>query len=285
MPAFGLDGPWRDRTGFAQTMESITGMAWLTGYPDGPPTLVRGACDPVAGMHAVIAALVALDERDRTGRGQFVEVPMVEAALSIAAEQVIEHSATGTVLTRQGNRGPVAAPQGLYPCRQESDEAPERWVAIAVASDEQWRALRRVLGDPEWARDDKLDEENGRRSAHDRIDAELSRWTGGQPAEDAVATLVAAGVPAEVVIPSREIAYNPQLRHRRLLEPEEHPVTGRSEIPGLPFRLSRVGRWLRRASPTLGQHNDEILGELGISPADRDRLRAEGVIGETVAGA
>jgi crotonobetainyl-CoA:carnitine CoA-transferase CaiB-like acyl-CoA transferase len=283
MPAFGLDGPWRDRTGFAQTMESITGMAWLTGYPDGPPTLVRGACDPVAGMHAVVAALVALDERDRTGRGQFVEVPMVEAALGIAAEQVIEHSATGTVLTRQGNRGP-AAPQGLYPCRN-ADEGPELWVAIAVASDEQWRAFRHLLGDPDWARDDMLDDANGRRSAHDRIDAELSRWTGGQRAEDAVAALVAAGVPAEVVIPSREVARNPQIRHRGLLEPEDHPVTGRSEIPGLPFRLAGVDRWLRRASPTLGQHNDEILEELGVSAADRQRLRDEGVIGETVVGA
>jgi crotonobetainyl-CoA:carnitine CoA-transferase CaiB-like acyl-CoA transferase len=285
MPAFGLDGPWRDRTGFAQTMESITGMAWLTGYPDGPPTLVRGACDPVAGMHAVVAALVALDERDRTGRGQFVEVPMVEAALSIAAEQVIEHSAFGTVLTRQGNRGPVAAPQGLYPCLQDADDGPETWVAIAVASDEQWQGLRRLLGDPDWARDDKLDEANGRRSEHDRIDAELSRWTGAQRAEGAVAALVAAGVPAEVVIPSRELAHNPQIRHRGLLEPEDHAVTGHSEIPGLPFRLSRVDRWLRRASPTLGEHNDEILEELGVSPADRDRLRAAGVIGETVVGA
>jgi crotonobetainyl-CoA:carnitine CoA-transferase CaiB-like acyl-CoA transferase len=284
MPAFGLDGPWRDRTGFAQTMESITGMAWLTGYPDGPPTLVRGACDPVAGMHAVVAALVALDERDRTGGGQFVEVPMVEAALVIAAEQVIEHSATGTVLTRQGNRGPLAAPQGLYPCRQDAGTTggPELWVAIAVADDDQWRALRRVLGDPEWARDDKLDEASGRRSEHDRIDAELARWTGAQPAEDAVAALVAAGVPAEVVIPNRAVAHNPQIRHRRLLEPEDHPVTGRSEIPGLPFRLSRVDRWLRRPSPTLGQHNDEILDELGVPPAERRRLRAEGVIGETV---
>jgi crotonobetainyl-CoA:carnitine CoA-transferase CaiB-like acyl-CoA transferase len=154
-----------------------------------------------------------------------------------------------------------------------------------VASDEQWRALRHVLGDPDWARDDKLDDANGRRSAHDRIDAELSRWTGGQRAEDAVAALVAAGVPAEVVIPSREIAHNPQIRHRRLLEPEDHPVTGRSEMPGLPFRLSRVNRWLRRPSPTLGQHNDEILEELGVSSAERDQLRAKGIIGETVVGA
>ena len=91
MPAFGLDGPWRDRTGFAQTMESVSGMAWRTGFPDGPPTLVRGACDPIAGMHAVIAALLASLERDHSGRGHTVESVMVEAALNVAAEQLVEY--------------------------------------------------------------------------------------------------------------------------------------------------------------------------------------------------
>src|SRR5690606_5402117 len=148
---------------------------------------------------------------ERTGRGQFVEVPMVEAALAIAAEQVIEHSATGTVLSRQGNRGPVAAPQGLYPCRgPDGPDGPDadspRYVAIAVATDEQWDALRHALGDPAWARDDKLADEAGRRREHDRIDAELSRWTADRDPEEVVATLSAAGVPAEEVIPSREIA-------------------------------------------------------------------------------
>src|SRR5207253_6206291 len=119
MPAFGLDGPWRDRTGFAQTMECIAGMAWLTGFPDRPPVLVRGACDPLAGMHAVVATLVALAERDEHGGGRLVEVAMVEAALNAAAEPVIEHDASGTVLSRAGNRGPVAAPQGVYPCAGE----------------------------------------------------------------------------------------------------------------------------------------------------------------------
>ena len=109
MPAFGLDGPWRDRTGFAQTMEQITGMAWVTGFADGPPLIPRGACDPLAGMHAVFALLVALEARDRTGEGMLVEVTMVEAALNAAAEQVVEHSADGHAArprTATGARSP-----------------------------------------------------------------------------------------------------------------------------------------------------------------------------------
>ncbi len=96
MPAFGLDGPWRDRTGFAQTMESISGMAWVTGFADGPPVLVRGTCDPVAGMHGAVATLLALRARDSDGQGRLVEVPMVEAALNITAEQVIEWDLSGS---------------------------------------------------------------------------------------------------------------------------------------------------------------------------------------------
>ena len=122
MPAFGLDGPWRDNTGFAQTMECVSGMAWLTGTPDGPPVLVRGACDPLAGMHAVIGTLLAMIDHAAHGGGHMVEAVMVEAALNAAAEQVLEFSATGTVLTRDGNRRRGAAPQGLYACAGD-----DRW--------------------------------------------------------------------------------------------------------------------------------------------------------------
>ena len=147
MPAFGLDGPWRDRTGFAQTMECLTGMSWLTGYAEGPPVLVRGACDPLAGMHAAFATMLALIARDRRGGGRLVEAAMVESVLNAAAEQVVEYSSSGTLLGRDGNRGPYAAPQGVYPCAGDDE-----WIAVAVASDEQWRSLRALLGSPSWMR-------------------------------------------------------------------------------------------------------------------------------------
>ena len=115
MPAFGLDGPWRDRTGFAMTMEQVSGLAWLTGRADGPPVTLLGPCDPVGGAHATIALLGALAHRDRTGEGMLVEVPMVASALNMAAEQVITYSATGVRLERNGNRGTdPAVVQNLY---------------------------------------------------------------------------------------------------------------------------------------------------------------------------
>jgi len=279
MPAFGLDGPWRDRTGFAQTMECVSGMSWVTGFADGPPVLVRGACDPIAGMHAVVATLLALFLRDGDGEGRLVESVMVEAALNVAAEQVVERTAGGPLLGRQGNRGPLAAPQGVYRCRGE-----DRWLALAVAADDHWDALVRVLGEPAWAGDPALGTAEGRRAAHDRVDAELAGWAAHNDVDELTERLVAAGVPAAVVIPAREVVRNPQLRHRGLFEDEEHPVTGTHAVPGLPLRLLHVGRWISRPSPTLGQHNDEILSDIGLGDA-LTRLRDLGIIGERVADA
>ena len=260
MPAFGLDGPWRDRTGFAQTMECLTGMSWLTGFAEGPPVLVRGACDPLAGMHAAFATMLALIARDGHGGGRLVEAAMVESVLNAAAEQVVEYSSSGTLLGRDGNRGPSAAPQGVYPCAGDDE-----WIAVAVASDEQWRSLRALLGNPSWMRNDDFSVAAGRRAAHDAIDRELSSWTRQHPAEETVQMFLDAGIPSAVVIPPRDIAANPQLRHRRLFEVEHHPVTGDHEVPTLPFRFSRVDHWLRSPAPTLGRDNDSVLEELGYS--------------------
>jgi crotonobetainyl-CoA:carnitine CoA-transferase CaiB-like acyl-CoA transferase len=275
MPAFGLDGPWRDHPGFAQTVEGITGMASVTGYPDGPPMLPRGACDPLAGMHAVFATLLALEARHSDGMGRMVECPLVEAALNVAAEQLIEYDAGGVTLTREGARSEVAAPQGVYQCAGD-----DRWVAVAVADDKQWAALREVAG---WEDDPALASGEGRRAAHDELDARLAEWCGGRDAEEVADVLTEAGVPSAVVIAAPDVLHNPQLRHRGLFETEDHPVTGRHELPTMPFRFSGVRRWLSRPSPTLGQHNDEVLVEVR-STQELAALRTAGIVGERVAG-
>ena len=282
MPAYGLDGPWRERTGFAQTMESITGMAWVTGWADGPPVLHRGACDPLAAAHAVFATILALRERDRTGEGRLVEVTMIEAALNAAAEVLVEYQASGTLLTRDGNHGPVSAPQNLYACAGF-----EEWVAIAVATDAQWAALRAFLGDPTWAAEPALATAAGRRAAHDAIDARLAAWTTGQDARVLSEQLCAAGVPAGYVCDARDIRFNPQLDHRRFFEVEMHPVCGPVHLPNAPWRFAGNPRpWLRRPAPTLGQHNDEVLGGiLGLRPEELRHLREIDIIGDTPKGA
>ena len=279
MPAFGLSGPWRDRTGFAQTMEQLSGLAWLTGHRDDQPRIQRGPCDPLAGMHAAFAFLVALAERDATGRGVHVELPMVEAALNAAAEQLVEFTAYGRLLGRDGNRGPDAAPQGLYACRGHSADTP-RWLALSVASDAHWVALRRALGDPAWARDPALATRAGRRAAHDAIDAELAPNFAAREREAAVDLLVAAGIPAGAVLDPRVAHRHPQLAARGFFEEVAHPEVGTHLTPAAPFRYASVPRWIRRPAPTLGEHSREVLAELlGLAPAELDALEAARVIG------
>ena len=177
MPAFGLTGPWRDRTGFAMTMEQVSGMAWISGFPEHDPGALFGPCAPGAGLHALIGLMVAIEARRSTGQGLLVEAPMVAAGLNVAAERVIEYSAYGALLARSGNRGPAAAPQNFY-LSGDVDGAGEsnRWVAIAVADDEQWVALAGALGNPPWSARVELAAAAGRHRHHDEIDRELSAW-------------------------------------------------------------------------------------------------------------
>jgi crotonobetainyl-CoA:carnitine CoA-transferase CaiB-like acyl-CoA transferase len=279
MPAFGLDGPWRDRVGFAQTMEQVTGMAWITGFADGPPVIPRGPCDPLAGLHALAALFVALAQRERSGRGQLVEATMVEAALNAAAEIVLEHSAHGAALTRDGNRGPVGAPQNLYPCRGD-----DRWLAIAVTGDRQWQALARAMGRPEWASDPGFAGAAQRRAQHERIDEQLTAWCREHDASALADQLLALGIAAAPVTSAARLGDNPQLRARGFFEAVRHTVVGTHETCTLPFRLASGERWSRRPAPTLGEHTDEVLRELGVADDELAALRAEGVIGTRPAG-
>jgi len=274
MPAFGLSGPWRDHVGFAQTMEQISGLAWMTGHTDDQPRIQRGPCDPVAGMHAAWATLVALADREHTGLGRLLECTMVEGALNAAAEMAIEWSAYGVEHERAGNRGPEGAPQNLYACRGD-----EQWLALAVTTDAHWAALCEELGSPDWARDAELATAAGRRARHDRLDARLSAWAAGQELDPLVGRLVARGIPAGRVVDGRKASRHPQLRARGFYEELEHPVAGRHLFAGPPFRYATVDRWQRSPAPTMGQHNREVLGEIGVRESEIDELERSGVIG------
>ena len=275
MPGWGLEGPWRNRSAFASTMEQTSGMAWISGWPDGPPML-PGICDPLAGVHGAFAVLAALDQRGRTGQGQQIELAMLDMAMNIAVEQVLEYAAYDHLMTRDGNRGPTAAPQGAYACAD-----PDSWLALAVGTDTEWQALCRALANPQLAGDEDLTHAPGRRAAHDRIDEEIASWCAGRPLWEAVAVLQAAGVPVEPVVSPCDIDNNEQMLARGFWEEVDHPVVGPQRYPGWPMRLSGgQGKWYRSPAPLLGQHNEEVLtGLLGLSSAEVADLQAANVIG------
>jgi len=276
MPAFGLDGPWRDRVGFAPTMEQIAGLAWVTGLPDGPPIAPRGACDPLAGAHAAFVLLAALEFAERTGRGQLVEVPMIETVLNVTATQTIEFDVFGKTLSRNGNRGHGPAIQNLYRCAGDDD-----WIAVTVRTDDEWDALVALIGRPSWSTDPGLSTVAGRHQRAGEIDARLQEWFQTQDLKAAIDGLAGARIPVAAVVSPSLVTQNPQLVHRGFFERLEHPRTGPGLYPCPPFgRLDGVNNWLTRTPPTLGQHNTEVLTQLcGLTDADLERLAAQGVIG------
>ncbi|HXW38088.1 MAG TPA: CoA transferase, partial [Acidimicrobiales bacterium] len=282
MPGFGLDGPWRDRSAFAFVIEDASGLTWLTGHPDLLPFEPYCVGDSNAGLHAVFGLLLALEHRERTGQGGLVEAAMVDAAVNVTAEQVIEHSAYGAFLTRSGNRGPCAAPQNLYQVAGTDEYGRDDcWVAIAVADDGQWASLRRALGDPEWANDPALTHAAGRVQEQERIDDHLQAWCRSRSADEVVDLLWSEGIPVgKVMLPHRQPELT-QLEYRHFFEELQHPVIGNSRYSTLPIKFSRgPDRWHKRHAPLLGEHNGELLGGLGLTPADIEVLRAEGIIGE-----
>ena len=281
MPGFGLDGPWRDNAAFAYTIEDASGLTWLTGYPDQKPLEPYCIGDPNAAVHALAGLLLALENRRQTGEGACVEAAMVDAAINITAEQVIEHSAYGKLLERTGNRGPGAAPQNIYRSAQQSPrEDSDTWVAISVESDDQWDRLVEALGSPHWAVDESLRSMQGRKEHHDVIDQHLGAWCAARSSDEIVSTLWSAGVPVAKVMLPHEQGEVPQLQARGYFEEVEHPVLGRARYSTLPARFSSGPRRLhRRHAPLLGEHNHEILASLGLSDEEIAKLEEDGVIG------
>ncbi len=281
MPAFGLEGPWRDYVGWAMAIAQAAGISWLTGDPaDEDLRNPGGFLDPAVAMHATVAVQAALAHRRRTGKGQMIEMAQLETAACMCAEPVIEYSMNGRVQEREGNRSRTLAPQGVYACREGA------FVAWSVRSDAEWRGLVCAMGDPVWvqagAGASELATSEGRRERADEIDEHLRAWTADLAAGEVVELLREHGIPVAEVLTTPGMYGEPQLEARNYYLTLEHPVTGKRRYPVWPMRFSfHTGPAYPGATATLGQHNDEILGgELGLEPAELERLREQDVIGE-----
>ncbi len=276
MPGFGLEGPWRDRPGFAATMEQVSGLAWITGYTDRLP-IIPGVCDPLAGMHAAFAVLTALEHRARTGEGQLIELAMIDLTAQLVVEQVLEQSVYGHLMARQGNRLAGLGHQGVYACAD-----PDQWIALRVGSDGQWHALRQLIGSPAGVLDPGLDSAAGRSDRAERIDGALAAWFAGQSQKEALAALRSVGVEAEPVTPSYDVDLDEQMNARAFWEEVRHPIVGTKRFPGWPMRYSsRTLPWFAGAAPLLGQHTDEVLRSLGVTEGELAVLRSDQVVGTT----
>jgi crotonobetainyl-CoA:carnitine CoA-transferase CaiB-like acyl-CoA transferase len=280
MPGLGLEGPWREYVGWALNFEQLSGMSAATGYPDGPPCNLQGPADPIVGVHATVALLAALEHKRRTGEGQLIEVAQIEVGAAVTAEPVIEYSLTGHVAGREGNRHRHYA-QGVYPAAGE-----DQWVAISIRGDADWAAVTDVLGRAELRGDPRFATGDARLANHDALDEVLTEWASVNPPEGAAEALRRRGVPAEQLLTPDRMYDVDQLEARGFYQDLEHRAAGRQRFPGWPFRITPgPSRHHRSTSPTLGQHNDEVLTALGISRDQIAALREQQVIGERLLNA
>jgi crotonobetainyl-CoA:carnitine CoA-transferase CaiB-like acyl-CoA transferase len=272
MPAFGARGPWRSYRAYGSTVEHASGMPHLHGEPDWPPTMLHVAYgDPVAGLNAAAALLVALRHRRRTGEGQFLDLSQSECLFPLAVHGILEQSVTGQAPARTGNRWPHAAPNGSYRCAGEDE-----WLTLQVQDEGQWLRLRTLVGDALAGFGD-LDDRRTRRA---ELDAAVTAWTCVRTPLEAMQALQAAGVPAALQRPGIHLTRDPQLQARDVWPLMTRAHVGEIPHPRPPYRDRKGGYGIERPAPTLGEHSREVLRELlQLGDAELDELETQQVIG------
>ena len=272
--AFGRTGPMKNSRGLHSAVNLFSGVADVTAYLDGAPRILGGVLpDPLSGTFSNFAILAALHHRGRTGQGQFIDVAMYEAMLTLIPEAVINLTVNGNEPQRAGNRDPQSAPHGIYRCRDD-----DTWIAVSVASGTAWAAVCRVAGRSDWASDPRFIDTERRCANVAALDLAVEEWTRTVNVHDATELLQSAGVAAGPVLRVDELLDNDQLQARGAVVTVDHPVVGPRRQLGLPWQMDSFAVQYR-AAPLLGEHTHEILTErLGIAEAEYARLEADGVL-------
>lgn len=297
----GNSGPERDYGSLGSTLEQTAGLASITGYTDGIPLMTNLVYpDPVGGILGVGALIAGLRCARRTGKGQFIDFSQREMTVGILGEAMMDYALNGRVQGPAGNRHPWAAPHGVYPTRGPGsggqgpagsvhhadlqpptpDPPEDAWIAIAVETDAQWAALRRVMGEPAWSGDPRFATAIGRWRHQEEIDARLAEWTREHDHYELMHQLQRAGVPAGAVLTGPEVLADPQLNARDWWERLTPTEIGRPfSFVSAPWRMSGSPYKRLAPAPLLGEHNDVVyLDLLGLDRQEYDDLRAAGVI-------
>jgi crotonobetainyl-CoA:carnitine CoA-transferase CaiB-like acyl-CoA transferase len=270
---YGSSGPRAARPGYDFVLQAESGLMSICGEPDGAPTKYGVAIvDVCTGMLACNAILAALNARQRTGKGQTVEVSLYETSLAMLVNVASSYLTAGREARRLGNGHPTIVPYSIY----QAADAP---IALAVGNDAQFARTAAVLGHPEWAQEPRFAINQARVEHRAVIDALVSEALARDTADTWLAKLQAAGVPCGRINSVAAALEDPQTAARRMVETIEHPAVGPLRMLGIPFKLSDTPCSVRQPPPTLGQHTDDILAhELGLDTQAIGGLRRDGVI-------
>jgi benzylsuccinate CoA-transferase BbsF subunit len=270
----GQTGPLARQPGLGFVLTAISGLAPITGWPDRPPSGQYFAfTDFVAPLFNAVCLMAALDYRRRTGRGQCLDMAQHESVLRCVGPLLLDSVVNRREPTPKGNRLDYAAPHGIYRCKGE-----DRWCAIAVFTDEEWKSFCRVIGNPAWTNEPKFNTLLGRKKNEDELDRLVEEWTSQHSAEEVMALMQAAGVGAGLAANIKDVVENPQLKHYGCYQALEHPYMGKVPIYNPPgFNLSKAPHE-RASPPVLGEHNEYVYTKiLGLADEEFVQLMGEGV--------
>jgi len=273
--ALGATGPEARVSGLGPNVQVYAGLPHISGYRGGPPALGGGSWpDFPVGVVSTFAILAALRDRANTGRGQYIDMAMCEVLTSMIPEAVLSFTMNGDETERCGNRHPMTAPHGVYPAAGH-----DQWIAIAVTSDTEWRALCDAIGHPEWAEDGRFSDAVGRKKNEDALDELIASWTQGQSPYGVMQLLQAVGVACAPVSSVFDLVVNPQLRDRGFFVNIDHPEVGSRATPGIPVKFGAHKSLNYYPAPCLGQHNEYVFKEiLKLDDSTYRSLVAEQVI-------
>lgn len=277
LSGFGRSGPWRDHVALGPTLQSLSGLTYLTAYDKGIADGIGYAyVDHLSGLYAALAVLSGLRCRKNTGAGAYFDISEYEVACSVLGVEFLDLVLNGHAALPQGNK-PIytaAAPHGCYRCRGE-----DRWCVIAVFTEEEWQSLCSVMCKPELAFDPRFSSLQARLKHSDELDAVIEGWTSSLPPERVMKTLQEAGVPAAVVNDARDLADDPNLKERGFFVDIVHPVLGRIQTDASPIRLDLTPARYIKPAPLLGEDNRYVFIDiLGIDEDTYEKYVKEGII-------
>jgi benzylsuccinate CoA-transferase BbsF subunit len=272
--AMGGTGPERSYTGYAPTFAAMGGLAYITGRAGGRPAPLMGTIDLRVGSTSAFAVLAALYYRQRTGKGQYIDLSSAEAVSALMGDAFMDYTMNKRVQSRMGNRDQIMAPHNCYPCQGENE-----WVTIAVGTEEEWRSLCRVVGDRRLREDERFADAYSRWKNQDELDKIIGEWTASRSPHEVMRTLQRAGVAAMPVYEGPSLVQDVHIQKRRTIEEVDHPALGKRNVVGPTWRFSNATVRIRRAGPLMGQDNGYVLGELlGMSQEEMAKLADEQVI-------
>jgi crotonobetainyl-CoA:carnitine CoA-transferase CaiB-like acyl-CoA transferase len=268
---FGQDGPYRDRPGFDQIAQGMSGLMSVTGNPEGPPMRAGAAvADMAGGLFAALGIMTALIERERSGRGQWVQSSLLHAGIALMDFQAARYLIEGEVPRPVGNDHPTSMPTSAYPTS-------DGHINVAAAGQAMWRILCRAIGREELEGDPRFATPADRSRNRVALNAELAQVFATRPSAEWIELLNAAGVPCGPILRVDEVFDDPQVRHLGVAAPVRHPTLGEIRVVGQAARLSRTPASIEWTLPPSGANTDEVLHDwLGLDAAARDAVRASG---------